>query len=33
MTKCDLIISKVKNKNINIFTEICIIKMVNLDTK
>jgi len=28
-----LIISKVKNKNINIFTEICIIKMVNLDTK
>jgi len=28
-----LIISKVKNKNINIFTEICIIKMVNLVTK
>jgi len=28
-----LIISKVKNKNINIFNEICIIKMVNLDTK
>jgi len=28
-----LIISKVKNKNINIFTEICNIKMVNLDTK
>jgi len=28
-----LIISKVKNKNINIFTEICIIKMVNLDIK
>jgi len=28
-----LIISKVKNNNINIFTEICIIKMVNLDTK